>query len=405
MNKKLLEMLNAVNKQRDNVRELFDAGKIDEAREAKNKLKDMQADFEKEINKDANSDILDDLDDTVLTPAGVQQQKALNANDETKAFLNGVRHGFSNVSYMKEGSDEDGGYTVPQDIVTKINHYRESIFSFDSLVSHESVNTKAGSRVYQVADEIDGYFDMDEDSEVEQIENMKLEQVKYNIHNYGGFMPITNNLLADSGSDVNLEKEIVQRFARFSMATRNKKILEQLRAGKTASGQSDPTYKVVNKLKDLGTIINVDLGSTYKDTSVIITNDNGIDMMDQWTDANGRGLLQPVPGDPKKRQLCFGSTIIPVKTVSNKYLKNITVKGKTYAPIIVGDLKEAIRIFERQGLAMDSSKYASVGNFNAFSRNLTLFRGIERFDTVLVDKNSYQMAYFGTALDAATEAA
>lgn len=401
MNKKLLEMLNAVNKQRDNVRELFDAGKIDEAREAKNKLKDMQADFEKEINKDANSDILDDLDDTVITPAGVQQPKALNANDETKMFLNAVKHNFANdKTYPRPSIEEDGGVLIPKDISIKIEKYRDSKFSLDTLVSHETTDTSTGSRVVMDKANIEGFVNLDEEDEIAQIDNMKFSTVKYNIHDFAGFMPVHNNLLADAGSDVQLEKEIIAWFGDYSRVTHNKEIMKKLREGKTEQGQQEPTYKVINGMTDIGTIVNVTLGSTYKDDSVIITNDFGIDIMSQWKDANGRSLLQPMPNEPKQNRLCFGNVIIPVKTINTKDLPNITDKGKEYAPFIAGSLTDAIRIYDRKRMTMDSSREASIGKFNAYSKNMTLFRAIERFDTVLRDTDSYVLGRFGKELTA-----
>lgn len=401
MNKKLLEMLNSINEQKENVRKLFDAGKIDEAREAKNKLKDMQAEFEKEVNKDANSDILDDLDDTIITPAGVQQPKALNANDETKAFLNAARHNFANdTSYPRSSVDEDGGVLIPKDISTKIEKYRDSKFSFDTLVSHETTDTSTGSRVVRDKTNIEGFVNLDEEDEIAQIENMKYSTVKYNIHDFAGFMPVHNNLLADAGSDVQLEKEIIEWFGDYSRVTHNKEIMKKLKEGKTEQGQQEPTYKVINDMTDIGTIVNVTLGSTYKEDSVIITNDFGLDIMSQWQDSTGRSLLQPMPNEPKQNRLCFGNVIIPVKTINTKDLPNITDKGKEYAPFIAGSLADAIRIYDRKRMSMDSSKVASIGKFNAFGKNMTLFRGIERFDTVLRDTDSYVLGRFGKELTA-----
>ena len=42
---------------------------------------------------------------------------------------------------MSEGVAEDGGYTVPQDIQTKINELRESKDALQNLIKVEKVNT------------------------------------------------------------------------------------------------------------------------------------------------------------------------------------------------------------------------------------------------------------------------
>ena len=394
MNKKLLKLLNKINAQEELVFKLIDEDKVDEAAEAKVKLFEMQNMYE-ELEAKYNKE----PDPEHLVPFENPATATPEAKDEVKEFLNGVRHNFQNASYLKENSDEDGGVTVPQDIQTKINHYRDAKFSFDSLVSHETTSTVTGSRVYMNDSDIDGFVEFTEDDDLSQIANFKFGTIKYKIRDFGGFMPITNNLLADS--DAKLENEIAKWFGNYSRVTRNKDILKKLDEGKTETGQSTPTYQVVKTLQDITTLINVNLGTVYKDDAVLITNDFGINMMDRWVDANGRSLLQPMPNEPKQRQLCFGTVTIPVKVINKKDFKNIKVSDKEYAPIIIGDLSTAIKIFDRKKLSLDSSKYATVGNFSAYGKNMTLFRGIERFDTVLQDSNAYVLGYFGTALTAA----
>lgn len=390
MNKKLLELLDSINEKKTLVKNLVDEGKIEEAKTAKAELKEMQDKF----------DILKDMDDTEPAPKNPKPANH-HPENETKAFLNAVKHHFTNDgSYPRSSIDEDGGYLIPADVSTKIEKYRDSKFSLDTLVSHETTDTSTGSRVVMDKANIEGFVNLDEEDEIAQIDNMKFSTVKYNIHDFAGFMPVHNNLLADAGSDVQLEKEIIAWFGDYSRVTHNKEIMKKLREGKTEQGQQEPTYKVINGMTDIGTIVNVTLGSTYKDDSVIITNDFGIDIMSQWEDANGRSLLQPMPNEPKQNRLCFGNVIIPVKTINTKDLPNITDKGKEYAPFIAGSLADAIRIYDRKRMSMDSSREASIGKFNAYGKNMTLFRSIERFDTVLRDTDSYVLGRFGKELTA-----
>lgn len=390
MNKKLLELLDSINEKKALVKNLVDEGKIEEAKTAKAELQTMQDKF----------DILKDMEDETPAPKNPKPANHQPEN-ETKAFLNAVKRHFTNDgSYPRSSVDEDGGYLIPEDVSTKIEKYRDSKFSLDTLVSHETTDTSTGSRVVMDKANIEGFVNLDEEDEIAQIDNMKFSTVKYNIHDFAGFMPVHNNLLADAGSDVQLEKEIVAWFGDYSRVTHNKEIMKKLREGKTEQGQQEPTYKVINGMTDIGTIVNVTLGSTYKDDSVIITNDFGIDIMSQWKDANGRSLLQPMPNEPKQNRLCFGNVIIPVKTINTKDLPNITENGKEYAPFIAGSLADAIRIYDRKRMSMDSSREASIGKFNAYSKNMTLFRSIERFDTVLRDTDSYVLGRFGKELTA-----
>ena len=390
MNKKLLELLDSINEKKALAISLANEGKIEEAKAAKAELQAMQDKF----------DILKDMEDDAPAPKNSKPANHQPEN-ETKAFLNAVKHHFTNDgSYPRSSVDEDGGYLIPEDVSTKIEKYRDSKFSLDALVSHETTDTSTGSRVVMDKANIAGFVNLDEEDEIAQIENMKYSTVKYNIHDFAGFMPVHNNLLADAGSDVQLEKEIIAWFGDYSRVTHNKEIMKKLREGKTEQGQQEPTYKVINGMTDIGTIVNVTLGSTYKDDSVIITNDFGIDIMSQWKDANGRSLLQPMPNEPKQNRLCFGNVIIPVKTINTKDLPNITENGKEYAPFIAGSLADAIRVYDRKRMSMDSSREASIGKFNAYGKNMTLFRAIERFDTVLRDTDSYVLGKFGHELTA-----
>lgn len=63
-------------------------------------------------------------------------------NADKKAFALNVRKLAKGV--MAEGVDEDGGYTVPEDISTKIRHYRDEEASLLDLVNVESVSTNTG---------------------------------------------------------------------------------------------------------------------------------------------------------------------------------------------------------------------------------------------------------------------
>lgn len=113
MNKKLLELLDKINAKKVEVKNLAEAGNLDAATKAKEELKNMQQQF----------DILKDLDDTgvqnIATPGA---GKPLADKDPIKEFANAARTGFRNQ--MKEGTPADGGYTVPEDIQTKIEERR-----------------------------------------------------------------------------------------------------------------------------------------------------------------------------------------------------------------------------------------------------------------------------------------
>lgn len=50
---------------------------------------------------------------------------------------------------MNEGTGTDGGYTVPEDVETRIQELREAKFSLEQLVDVEAVSTMSGQRTYK----------------------------------------------------------------------------------------------------------------------------------------------------------------------------------------------------------------------------------------------------------------
>ena len=69
-----------------------------------------------------------------------EQMEEKKEMDSVKAFAEAARNGFKGKS-MNEGTPADGGYTVPEDIQTRINTYRESKASLLNLVRVEKVST------------------------------------------------------------------------------------------------------------------------------------------------------------------------------------------------------------------------------------------------------------------------
>ena len=152
MNKKLLELLNKINDKKAEIRSLVDADKLDEAKTAKEELKDMQSKF----------DILKDMEDEeAVTP--VDHTNAQPAG-KTVSFAANVRALPMNT--MNETTGANGGYTVPEDVQTKINHYKESHRSLRDLVSVERVTTNKGSRVYETKTAVAGFGEVAEDGSI-----------------------------------------------------------------------------------------------------------------------------------------------------------------------------------------------------------------------------------------------
>lgn len=102
------------------------------------------------------------------------------------------------LAAMKEGVDEDGGLIVPQDISTKINEKRRQFDTLANLVDVIPVSTNKGSRVLEKLADITPLVNLEELADIEDLENPKFENIKYNIKDYAGILVLSNDLLADT---------------------------------------------------------------------------------------------------------------------------------------------------------------------------------------------------------------
>lgn len=376
MNKKLLELLNQINAQKQKVIDLANAGKINEAKDAKEELQKMQDKF----------DLLKDLSDPIVDTNGTDQENSepgtepqnfhpvnINKNKAVHEFADAARHYFRNAAKANtEGSNADGGYTVPEDIRTEINRYREERFSLQSLVDTETVSTNSGRRTYQSRANHSGFAQVAEGGKITNVAGPAFEVLDYTIKKYAGWMPVTSELLADS--DANISNTLIQWLGEEDIATRNRLILALMQSGNTTE---------MKVLDDIKKAITVTLGSAFSGTTKIITNDDGLNWLDTLKDSNGRYLLKPNTDQtsPIKQQLAVGATNIPIVVVPNSILpSNVDTAKKRGIPMLCGDAKEGIKVFDRQKISILASNTASVTGFNAYEQDMTLFRGILRMD-------------------------
>lgn len=379
MNKELLELLDSINEKKTLIRNLVHEGKTDEAAAEKEKLIKMQKDF----------DTLKDLDDVTPAPKNPKPVKTTPEDTVEAKFANAARKGFRNA--MTESVNADGGYTVPVDISVKIEKLREAKYSLDKLVRHVSVTTESGERTLRSKKKHKGFYKVGEMGKYKATDQPEYFRQKYEIQKYGGYLPVSLELLDDT--DENITGEITEWMADDSGATHNRLILEAINAGKTITGDDAPTYTVFTGIDDITRTLNVTLGSAYKRTSKIITNDNGFQALCELKDANQRPLLNPIPSDPTKMQLAVGPLVVPIEVVPNDELEDVTVDGKNFPPFFIGDFYEGIVMYDRKKFSIKSSDVASIDGLSAFGEDCLLFKGTERLDVRYRDVDAYCVGY------------
>lgn len=336
--------------------------KMQEARDVKDAI---------EIQKELDASLSEELH------LKSKEQKPKKEQNAIQEFANAARAGFAKNS-MTEGSNPDGGYTVPEAIETTIREYRETGVSMLHYVDRTTVSTLSGRQTYKKKSQRTGFSKVGEGGKIPKGTTPQFEVLQWSVDKYAGFFPITNELLEDS--DANIASILTKEIGEESRVTANKLIFDAIQTKQQV---------LLSDLDDIKKAVNVTLGSAYKSTSAIHTNDDGLNWLDTLKDANGRYLLSPVPSDPQKLQIAIGSIVIQVVTIPNSELK--TTEGKI--PFFIGDLKEGITFFDRKGVTILASNTAAIGDFSAYEQDLTVFRAIERETVVVKDKDAFVNAY------------
>lgn len=283
------------------------------------------------------------------------------------AVKNYIKSGIVNAAGpLKESEGENGGYLVPEDVKTAINEYRRSFVSLKDHVDVRSVVVPSGSEVYEKTSQLTGLTNITELGEIQEMNAEAFERITYKVKDFGGILPVSRFLLQDSPE--NLLAYLGKWFMKKQVVTENKEIIAVLKT---------LTKKAITKVDEIKEAFNVTLDPIFLDNTKVLTNQDGFNVLDSIKDKNGNYLLQPVLNDPTKR-LLLGKEVI---VLPNTHLPNETANK---FPLYVGDLEEAVRVYELDELEIKST---DVGG-KSFTRNSYDTRLITRFDVKAIDKEA-----------------
>lgn len=383
MNETLKKLLDSIKAKKQEVKDLCKAGKIEDAAKAKEELKDLQAQFD--LLYDLDEEKKDDMQQQAA--AGTAKKVLDKTKDIAGAFVNAIKAAVGKnelsdedkeiLNSMKEGTDEDGGLTVPKDIRTAVKELRRSEDALETLVNVERVTTLSGSRVIERYADQTPFDNVDEAAEFPEVSTPQFEKIDYKVKKKGGILKVTQELLSDTAENIigYLKKWIAKK----AKATRNFMIVAKIRE------ITEDAEVAVDDLDQLKKIFNVLLDPAIALTAGVVTNQDGYNWLDTLKDKDGKYILQPDPTRPTST-LLFGK--YPVKKVSNKTMPSVAVEGGYKVPIVCGDLKEAITIFDRETLTIDISSNAG----DLWKTDQTGIKVRERLDIQSVDEEAIIMA-------------
>lgn len=369
MNKKMREIKAQMDVLNEEATEAFEAKDLEKAESKIAEIENLEREYkiaERLFNGEKNE----------VTDEVVNKTKTV---DKVSAFATNIKK-IRNT--MSVGTDTDGGYTVPEDVLTDIEHLKQAKKSLKDLVSVEPVSTMSGARTYKKRSSLTGFNVVGEKGAIGQKETPKYDRYEYSIKKRAGIYPVTNELFEDS--DANIYKELTEWIADDSRVTDNKTILAVINTKEQTA---------LTGLDDIKKALNKTLGQAFKPTSKIVTNDDGLQYLDTLKDKDDNYVLSASPADPMKMVLSAGATTVPVEVFPNADIP--TTDGKI--PMIIGDLNEGIKFFDRKRLNIMTSNVAVVGSgdtaINAFEDDMTLFRAIQRDDVVTRDADAFVNGY------------
>ncbi|MGF9830940.1 phage major capsid protein [Bacillus anthracis] len=375
MSKELRELLAKLEGKKEEVRSLMGEDKVAEAEQMMEEVRSLQkkVDLQRSLDESETEERSNGREVEVRNVDGETEYRDVFMKALRNKPLNAEEREFLEDNLEKRAmsglTGEDGGLVIPQDIQTQINELARSFDALEQYVTVEPVRTRSGSRVLEKNSDMIPFAEITEMGEIPETDNPKFSNVQYAVKDRAGILPLSRSLLQDS--DQNILKYVINWLGKKSKVTRNVLILNVI---------EKLTKQAIKSLDDIKDVLNVKLDPAISPNAILLTNQDGFNYLDKLKDKDGKYILQSDPTQ-KNKKLFAGTN--PVVVVSNRFLKTKGTTNKK-APLIIGDLKEAIVLFKREDMELAST---DVGG-KAFTRNTLDLRAIQRDDVQMWDNES-----------------
>ncbi|HDR4436157.1 phage major capsid protein [Bacillus thuringiensis serovar brasilensis] len=375
MSKELRELLAKLEGKKEEVRSLMGEDKVAEAEQMMEEVRSLQkkVDLQRSLDESEAEERNNGREVETRDVDGEMEYRDVFMKALRNKPLNAEEREFLEDDLEKRAmsglTGEDGGLVIPQDIQTRINELARSFDALEQYVTVEPVRTRSGSRVLEKNSEMIPFVEITEMGEIPETDNPKFSNVQYAVKDRAGILPLSRSLLQDS--DQNILKYVINWLGKKSKVTRNVLILNVI---------EKLTKQAIKSLDDIKDVLNVKLDPAISPNAILLTNQDGFNYLDKLKDKDGKYILQSDPTQ-KNKKLFAGTN--PVVVVSNRFLKTKGTTNKK-APLIIGDLKEAIVLFKREDMELAST---DVGG-KAFTRNTLDLRAIQRDDVQMWDNEA-----------------
>lgn len=368
MNKTIIELLDSIKVKKEEVINLTNENKLEDAKKSKDELIQLQnkLDILYDLENVENSNI----ENNIKEKEHIHSEKITEEN----AFINVVKNTALNKPIPSDvlnalKTSEDEGVVIPHDISTKVRELRRETQSLETLVNIEQVQRIEGSRVVEKNADIVGFETVDEEAQFPDMPKPEFVKISYKLKKLGGILKATKEFY--QSADSTIKAYITKWIAKKGITTRNNLIL------KAMDDKKDGSKVTITNIDSLKDIINTKLDPAILNGTKIITNQDGFHWLDKLKDENGRYILQP-DITQKSKYLLFGQ--YPVIVFSNKQIKTNTNK----VPFYIGNLKEFITLFDFEKLFIEASGQAG----DLWAKDMIGIKVRERLDVQVIDENA-----------------
>lgn len=274
----------------------------------------------------------------------------------------------ANTVATQDAAPSGASIALPVDVQNEIIEIRKSFPNLENLVTTERVGYVSGSRIVELNSSLSPFPSVDEGEIFPDAPKPGFKKVKYDVKKYGDILKFTYEMVQDAPQVLSYVK---RWFAKRGVATRNALILAALDA-------EYATPKEISDIDGFKDVINVEIPVAEALSISIVTNQDGFNALDKMKDIDGNYILEKDPTLKTKGKLLFGKH--PILILDNAILPTRVDGENKHAPVYIGDLNEAVRVFDREQGTIDFNDQGTTWN-----ADIIQMKGRERLDVKVVD--------------------
>ena len=348
--------------QRDKLREealgLLESDNVEDAQAKRDEIKQLDneiAELEKEL-EEKESEEENQNENEEVTEVTVEERTINRVEVPEKATPQEVRD-FKN--YLETRADIQGGslktdsgfVVIPEEIVTDILKLKEVEFNLDQYVTVKQVKNGSGKYPVVRQSQVAALPEVAELAENPELAVKPFFELKYDIKTHRGYFLISREAIEDAQVDV--LGELKQWMARTIAATRNAAIINVLKNG--GPGEEGENTQIpsatVGSVDDIKDAVNINLLPNYEH-NVAIVSQSAFATIDKLKDNQGNYLVQSDIKEASERRLLGAKVVVLPDEMLGEDGANT---------LVIGNLKDAITLFERSQYQASWTSYMQFG--------------------------------------------